>query len=134
MPKKKQQRGGTMMTVTGEMPVPPSMAKVRKANMTADRARRRVILERTRAARAKLDAAIAQADASDIAHLPVVTGIVARPPRTKSKKNQRAPAAMPAVPDDDFLLRMQKEHKPDGRRRITHPTTSDRAPPPTLSL
>lgn len=103
--------GGFMMTVTGPMPVSASLAKVRRYNTEVARRARRVILARTAASRSALDARAAGADMTDVADLPVITGLAPKRPmratdKRKRPKPKRAPAAMAALPDREFLQRM----------------------------
>lgn len=114
-----------MMTVTGEMPVSPTVAALRRQNMAADRRARRKILDRTAAARAAIDAWIADADMSDLADLPIITGLapvkVRRLPSKKSRpRAPQAPAGLSAIPDEDFLRRMAAPQRP-AKARVSRP-------------
>lgn len=100
-------KGGGMMPMSRGVPVPPEVASRQRANLVASRVSRRKILARTAAARQQIDAIAAGADLSDVADLPVITGLT--PPRQKPK---RAPAARAALADPDFLNRMQAPAKP----------------------
>lgn len=84
----------------------PALKSRKRAQLDAARARRRVILARTAAGRAKLDALAAGADTSDLDHLPVILfvprasetpGKPARKRATKVVKQLRAAANIPAA-------------------------------------
>ena len=109
-----KRKGGTMMTTTGEMPIPASLAKRRRENMEQDRVARRKIISRTAIAQRHLDSLAAGADMTDVSDLPVITGLA--PKKVPKKPPPRAPAAMAAVPDQGFLDRMQAPAKPPKSR------------------
>jgi hypothetical protein len=121
MPKKR--RAGTLLSVTGEMPVPASLAAVRRQNTEIARARRRTILRRTAAARAELDTVIAGADMTSLEHLPIITGLRPAPVAKPKRKQTVAPAGYPAVPDPKFLRKMAKKPRPTKRKVRSLPTS-----------
>jgi len=99
------------MPVTGAMPSPgpkhKDLSQIFVETKDGPRESLRDILNRAKRARAELDARIADADMSDVAHLPAVTGYQPTPgkPRRKRKKTV-APLGMPAIPDAAWLEKM----------------------------
>jgi len=91
-------------------PLPPS--KIQQANAIIERAKRRKILARTHAGRALLDRLAAGADMTDVAHLPVITGLPAPKPKKSSRAKVQAPLGEVAKADKEFLKRMRTKAPP----------------------
>lgn len=139
MPKKKSRKSrksksrNTLFPVDRRVqPVIHFTAQQRRDALAVRRRHWQAILRRTAASRAQIDHVIAGADMSDVADLPIVTGLPDRPstpPKTRRKKKTVAPLGISAVADDDFLRRMAKAPpKPKKKRRRPPITPTADAP------
>lgn len=100
MPKKRP----VLFAVHRTMP----LSKIQQANAVIERAKRRKILARTAAARAEVDRMAAGADMTDVAHLPVITGLPVPKPKKNPRAKVQAPLGESAIADESFLKRMAK--------------------------
>lgn len=101
------------------------LSAIQKQNAVIERKKRREILARTKQGRRDISRRAAGADMTDVADLPVITGLA--PPReTKpTRPKVAAPLGNSAVADPAFLERM--------RQKPTYPAKKNRKPRPAAA-